>query len=139
MNQIRAVEQDHAVVLFDGVCNLCHGAVRFIVERDPNGYFHYASLQGKTAQELLGRHGLPVTLDSLLLVEQGQIYQQSDAALRICSRLPGAWRMLAWFRIIPRPIRDLIYRFIATNRYRWFGQAEQCLLPSPHLQSRFYE
>lgn len=126
------------IVLFDGVCNLCNGSIQFLVKRDPQAYFRFASLQSDTGQKLQAALGMdPQALDSVILVEGDRWYKESDAALRIARNLPGAWKLLAAFRIIPRPLRDAAYRLIARNRYRWFGKAEPCWLPTPELRGRF--
>ncbi|UJR84788.1 thiol-disulfide oxidoreductase DCC family protein [Sandaracinus amylolyticus] len=131
---------DHPIVLFDGVCNLCHGAVQFIVDRDPRATFHFASLQSDRAAALLREHGrTPPAGDpeSVVLVEDGRIYEHSTAALRIARRLGGLWPALYAFVIVPRFVRDAVYRLIARNRYRWFGRTEQCRVPTPELRARF--
>lgn len=126
------------IVLFDGVCNLCSGSVQFVLKRDPEARFRFASLQSEAGQTIQAEHGLdPGVLSSVLLLEEGRLYRESDAALRIARHLPGAWKLLTVFKIIPRPIRDGMYRFIARNRYRWFGKAETCWLPTPELRGRF--
>lgn len=128
----------NAIILFDGVCNLCTGSVRFIIDRDPQGYFQFASLQSAIGQQLLQPHGLTAApLNSIILLENGQLYTQSDAALRIARRLTGLWPLLRLGRLVPRPLRDGLYGWIAANRYRWFGQAESCLIPTPALRRRF--
>lgn len=126
------------IVLFDGVCNLCSGSVQFVLKRDPEARFRFASLQSEAGQTIQAEHGLdPGVLSSVLLLEDGRLYRESDAALRIARHLPGAWKLLTVFKIIPRPIRDGMYRFIARNRYRWFGKAETCWLPTSELRGRF--
>jgi predicted DCC family thiol-disulfide oxidoreductase YuxK len=126
------------IVLFDGVCNLCNGSVQFLLKRDPQARFRFASLQSDTGQKLQAALGMdPQALDSVILVEGDRWYKESDAALRIARKLPGAWKLLTAFRIVPRPIRDAAYRLIARNRYRWFGKAETCWLPTPELRGRF--
>jgi predicted DCC family thiol-disulfide oxidoreductase YuxK len=130
----------HAVILFDGVCNLCNGFVRFIVERDPSGYFHFVSLQSELGLALLEGHDLPSTsLDSVVLVEGNRVHTRSDAVLRIARGLRGGWPLLTVFRIVPRPLRDFAYDWIAANRYRWFGRKDECMLPTPELRGRFLE
>ena len=126
----------HALVLFDGVCNLCNAGVNFIIDRDPAGYFKFAALQEEAAAPFRTRYALD-TLDSMALVEDGRLYRESEAALRIARHLPGLWRFLYAFIILPRPVRDALYRFVARNRYRWFGRRETCRLPTPDLQARF--
>jgi predicted DCC family thiol-disulfide oxidoreductase YuxK len=127
------------VVLFDGVCNLCNGAVNFIIDRDPAARFRFAALQSSQAAALLAPHGrVPeVEPQSFILVEGGRMYERSTAALRIARRLPGAWKLFYAFIVIPRPVRDAAYRVIARNRYRWFGKAEACRMPTPELRARF--
>jgi predicted DCC family thiol-disulfide oxidoreductase YuxK len=128
------------VVLFDGVCNLCNGAVQFIVDRDPRGTLRFASLQSEPAAELLRAHGkAPPTgdPDSVVLIEDGRVYESSGAALRIARHLRAPWGLLYALVIVPRFLRDAVYRFIARNRYRWFGKSEQCRIPTPELRARF--
>ena len=126
------------IVLFDGVCNLCNGSVQFIIRHDRQGRFRFASLQSPVGQDLQTRFGMdPGRLDSVLLVEGDRWYKESDAALRIACGMSGAWKALAVLRVIPRPIRDAVYRLIARNRYRWFGKQETCWLPTPELRGRF--
>jgi predicted DCC family thiol-disulfide oxidoreductase YuxK len=132
-----------ATILFDGVCNLCNFIVQFIIRRDARGYFRFASLQSAAGQALLAAHGLPLPAaaplppDSVLLVEDGRIYSHSTAVLRISRHLDGGWKWLAAAEVLPRFLRDAGYRWVARNRYRWFGRQESCMLPTPALQARF--
>ena len=130
----------HALVLFDGVCNLCNGAVNFIIDHDPNGYFRFAPLQSDVAQERLARTDAAGSdLDTVVLVEEETVYVRSTAALRIARRLTAPWPLLALFLVVPRLLRDPVYNWIATHRYDWFGRRDQCRLPTPALKSRFLE
>lgn len=131
----------HAVVLFDGVCNLCNSTVHFIIARDPAAYFRFAPLQSASAAALLGDKAPPTDAapDSVMLVEGGKIYQASTAALRIARKLQGPWKLLYGFIVVPRILRDPVYYFIAHHRYQWFGKADACWLPTPELRSRFLE
>lgn len=127
-----------AIILFDGVCNLCNNFVQLVIKHDQRGRFKFASLQSNTAQELL--KSMPAAkrnLDTVVLVENGQYYQQSTAALRILRYLDGGWPLLYGLIILPPFIRDWGYALVAKNRYRWFGQRESCMLPTPELKSRF--
>ena len=124
------------VVLFDGVCNLCNSAVQFILNRDPAGHFQFASLQSKAAARLLGANP-PV--DSILLLQDGRTYTKSSAALRIARGLRFPWPLLSLFLVVPPPLRNLIYNWIARNRYRWFGRREACMIPSKEFQVRFLD
>jgi predicted DCC family thiol-disulfide oxidoreductase YuxK len=130
--------EEPPIVLFDGVCNLCNGSVQFLLKRDPEGRFRFAALQSDAGRRLMAEHGLDVdALSSVLLIEGGRVWQESSAALRIASHLPGAWKLLRVFAVVPRPLRDAVYRWIARNRYRWFGRTETCWLPTPELEARF--
>jgi predicted DCC family thiol-disulfide oxidoreductase YuxK len=133
---------DHPVVLFDGVCNLCNRSVLFLIDHDPAAKFRFAAQQSPVGQELLAQFGVPTsaeTADSIVLIESGRAFRDSTAVLRIVAGLGGPWRLLGGLRIVPRPIRDLAYRFLATHRYRWFGRTEACRIPTPELRSRFLD
>lgn len=131
---------EHPILLFDGVCNLCEASVQFIIKRDPQARFRFAPLQSKTGQELLRQRGLESgELSTMVLLDGGRHYTKSDAALRIARRLSKGWSLLAVAWVVPRPIRDWVYERIAANRYRWFGQKESCLVPTPELRSRFLD
>ena len=130
----------HAIVFFDGVCNLCNGAVNFIIDRDPEGYFQFAPLQSDVARAHLEQApGEDDALDSIVLLEHDQTFVKSTAALRIARRLSGPWSLLSLALVVPRPIRDTVYDWIAHNRYDWFGRRDECRLPTPELKSRFLE
>jgi predicted DCC family thiol-disulfide oxidoreductase YuxK len=132
---------DHPpIVLFDGVCNLCNGAVQFILRNDPKGQFRFASLQSSQGQELLQQHQLPTdNIHTIVLIEQGRSYTQSTAALRIARQLRGLLPLLYAAVIVPPAWRNGLYRWVARNRYRWFGKSEQCMLPKPEYKHRFLD
>jgi predicted DCC family thiol-disulfide oxidoreductase YuxK len=126
------------VILFDGVCNLCNGTVQFILKRDKQSRFKFASLQGEFGQRILSRFDLPESsLNSFILLEGENIYTHSTGALRVLLHLGGVWKILYAFIIIPRFIRDAVYNLIARNRYKWFGKQESCYLPSADISNRF--
>ncbi len=134
------METARSIVLFDGVCNLCNGAVQFIITRDRQGRFSFASLQSATGQARLRQFGLSTNaLDTFVLVEGQKAYTRSTAALRIARRLPGAWRLLYALMVVPRPVRDWVYGLVARNRYRLFGRRDSCMMPTPELKARFLE
>jgi len=130
---------ESTVVFFDGVCNLCNGAVDFIIARDSEGYCQFASLQAELARATLPPEDVAGEPSSIVLREQGVLYRRSTAALRIARKLSGGWPLLYVLMVVPAPIRDLVYRFIATYRYRWFGRAATCRIPTPELQARFLD
>lgn len=128
-----------AVILFDGICNFCNKSVRFIIKRDPDGYFQFASLQGEVGQSLLKKHHMPQYFDSFVLIENDRVYLKSDAVLRICRHLKGAWKWMSMFFIVPKPIRNAVYSFIANNRYKWYGKRDSCMIPTPDIRERFLD
>jgi len=131
---------DNPVVLFDGVCNLCHGSVLFIIKHDSQAKLKFASLQSDYGAEQMRRFNLsPSSLSSVLLIKDGQVFQQSNAALEIGRMLDGMWPVVYAFKIVPLFIRDFVYQWIANNRYRWFGKKEQCMIPTPEIKSRFVD
>lgn len=127
----------HPVILFDGVCNFCDVSVQFILERDPNEIFRFASLQSEAGQGLLKKYHVPEDVDSMILIESDKVYFKSSAALRISRHLQGTWKLLYILIIVPAPVRNVVYDIIARNRYKWFGKKESCMLPSPNVRKRF--
>jgi predicted DCC family thiol-disulfide oxidoreductase YuxK len=127
-----------AIILFDGYCNLCSGSVRFVIKRDPKGYFRFASLQSESGRRLLEAHGLTASR-SIVLLEEGKLYRKSTAVLRICRHLKGLWKLLYILCWIPKPLRDRLYDVVARHRYQWFGKKDECLIPTPELRGRFLE
>ena len=125
-------------VLFDGVCNFCNAAVNFVIERDKAGYFKFAPLQSEIGKELTAKHGIDTTeTDSIVLVEDGKAYTHSTAALRIARRLSGLWSSMYALIIVPKPLRDVLYRIIAKYRYWIFGKKDTCMIPTPDVRARF--
>lgn len=132
--------QKHAIILFDGVCNLCNHSVQFIIQHDCEGYFLFASLQSRMAESLFSAYQIPSSrLGSIVLIEEGRFFTESTAVLRICRRLDGLWKGLNVLVIIPRVIRDALYRRFAMHRYKFFGKKETCILPTPEIRERFLE
>ena len=137
-NNIFAQVDERSIILFDGICNLCNGAVNFIIRRDRKNHFYFASLQSDTGRELLARYLLPVNdFNSFVLIENGQAFTRSNGALRIFRKLDGLWPILYVFIIVPKFIRDGVYNMIAKKRYVWFGKKDACMLPTPELRARF--
>ena len=125
-------------MLFDGVCNLCNGMVRFIIRRDLKRKFRFASLQSENGRQRLEMFGLSGSdFESFVLIQGDRCYIKSTAALKMFRELGGIWTILYVFIWIPRPLRDFLYDIIAKNRYRIFGKQETCLIPTPELEARF--
>lgn len=138
MGEDHKIEQE--ILLFDGVCNLCNGAVNFIIDRDPKNHFKFAALQSDFGQEQLRKLGFSQSdFDSLVLLSQDRVYKKSSAALRIAGKLNSLYPLLKVFLVLPPFIRDGVYDIIARNRYKWFGKRDECRIPTPELRSRFIE
>ena len=133
------MNKEAAIILFDGVCNVCNHTVQFIIKRDPSGYFKFASLQSDVGKALLQQYQLPDTLETIVLIEQGKAYTYSSAPLRVLRHLSGLWKLGTVFLIVPPFIRHAVYKWIARNRYRWFGKQATCMMPTPDIQSRFLD
>jgi predicted DCC family thiol-disulfide oxidoreductase YuxK len=135
-----ASETAHGIILFDGVCNFCNASVKFILERDKEGYFRFASQQSEIGQELIRQYGLDREKnDSIFLIEDGEAYSRSTAALRIVKHLEGGWKNLYYLKFIPKFLCDFTYDLIAKYRYRIFGKRESCMIPKPEWKDRFLD
>ncbi len=129
-----------ATIVFDGVCLLCNGWVKFLLRHDRRARYRFAAMQGQAGRALLQQHGLdPDDPLSFLLVNHSGAWSDSDAIVRVLAGLGGLWRLAAVLRMIPRGLRDIGYRLIARNRYRWFGRRERCMLPTPKQHARFLD
>lgn len=133
------MERNQKIILFDGVCNLCNGAVQFVLKRDKKNVFRFAALQSDVGKQLMTERNIASeTLDSIILIEPGvAYYTKSTAALKIAKDLNGIWNLSYILLWIPESIRDIVYDFIAKNRYKWFGKKDQCMLPTAELRSKF--
>jgi predicted DCC family thiol-disulfide oxidoreductase YuxK len=131
---------ENPVILFDGVCNFCNGAINFVLKQDRKSVFRFAPLQSEAGRRLLQQYNLPTEeFESFVLIDQGKVYKKSNAALRVMNKLPWYWKESQIFRVIPTIFRDAIYDFIARNRYKWFGKKDQCMVPTPEMRSRFLD
>jgi len=131
---------DKPLVLYDGVCHLCNGSVRFIIRRDPAKQFQFGQLQSASGRSRL--EGFPTTgesMNTLVLLEAGKIYTKSTAVLRIARRLSGGWPLFYAFIVMPPFMRDTLYNVVSRYRYRWFGRSEKCMLPSQADMDRFID
>jgi predicted DCC family thiol-disulfide oxidoreductase YuxK len=128
----------HPIILFDGICNLCNGAVQYVIKHDAEAVFQFASLQSEAGQNLLQQYNLPKNnFNSFVLIEEDKVYTKSTAALKVAKQLNGGIKLLYGFIIVPAFIRNCVYNIIASNRYKWFGKKNECMIPTPSLQSRF--
>ena len=133
------MEHQYPIILFDGECNLCNGSVRFLYPRDSQGKLRFANLQSETGQALLTKFSVPTGgFDSFVLVEGESAYTHSTGALRTLRHLRFPWPIIgSGLSILPLVLRDLVYNWIARNRYAWFGKTDTCQVPTQKLQARF--
>ena len=128
------------VLLFDGVCTLCDRTVQFVLDHDRNGRIQFASIQSEAGRVLMSQCGLQSgSVDSVVFVEGDRCHLRSDAALRVARHLAPPWRWLSALRVVPRPLRDKVYDWVAHNRYRWFGTRPACRVPTPETRARFLD
>lgn len=126
------------IILFDGVCNFCNFWVKFAATRDSKKQLKFASLQSEQGQALLEKFKISTkALSTVIFIDEDEVYLQSGAAFRICNYLDGGWKLASYLSLIPKPVRDGLYNFIAKNRYKWFGKTEACMLPTPEMKDRF--
>lgn len=132
------MEQQHAIVLFDGVCNFCNDRINFIIRHDKKDYFRFAALQSEIGKTILSENNIALPhLDTFILVEQGKTYDRTSAALRIAKHLNGLIPIFFAFIIVPPFIRDIVYKVIAKNRYKWWGKKESCMIPNAEVRKKF--
>lgn len=148
-----ANETEHPLILFDGDCNLCNRSVQFVIKRDRQARYRFASLQSEAGKAALlaarntpkgsdvpkGSDGMVTLPDSIVLVQHGKVRVKSSAALAIARGIRWPWPLLAVFWLVPYPLRDLVYDWVARNRLRWFGKREECWIPTPELRARFLD
>lgn len=126
------------IVLFDGVCNFCNGAVNFIIRHDSDKKFKFAALQSDAGQEIVrNRIKKLINVDSIILFEDNQVYFYSTAILKIAKSLGGIWSLAYIFILVPEPIRNWFYKLFAKFRYRLFGKKDLCMVPTPEVRERF--
>jgi predicted DCC family thiol-disulfide oxidoreductase YuxK len=126
------------IILYDGVCGFCDRFVQFVVKRDSSAKIKFAALQSEFAKQLLRKFDLPEeAISFVVLIEDDKNYIKSAAVLRTLKYLDGGWKFFTFLRVIPPPLSDLVYDFIARHRYKWFGKYEQCIIPAAETRSRF--
>jgi len=134
-----SIAPGHAVIVFDGICVLCNGWVKFLLRHDRHGRYRFAAMQGAAGRALLAAHGLdPDDPSSFLLADAQGMHTDSEAIVRVLTGLGGAWTLAALVRLVPRALRDRLYRAVARRRYRWFGTT-RCTIPTPEQRARFLD
>lgn len=138
--QSHKMQDNHPIIFFDGVCNLCNSAVMWVIRNDKKDVFRFAPLQSVSVRVLLKDENINLdNLTSIVLLEDGKVYKRSTAGLRIAKRLGGWVSLMYVFILVPPFLRDGVYNFIARNRYRWFGKRQACMVPTPELRKKFLE
>ncbi|HXW60394.1 MAG TPA: DCC1-like thiol-disulfide oxidoreductase family protein [Myxococcota bacterium] len=125
------------ILFFDGVCVMCNGLVDFIMRHDQREVFKFAPLQGNTAKRLIPQY--VDHINTVVLMDEKGLHTESDAIIRVFSKLGGIYRLVLLLKILPKPLRDRVYSYVSHNRYRWFGKRDQCRLPSPNENSRILD
>lgn len=135
------MEIEKKIILFDGVCNLCNDFIQFVIKRDSEDIFRYASLQSDIGKQLTSERQIDTkTIDSVILIAPGVTYYvKSDAALEIGKHLKGYRTISGVLYLIPKGLRNIVYDFIARNRYKWYGKKDQCMIPTPELKAKFLD
>lgn len=129
---------DTSIILFDGVCNFCNSSVNKIIKHDKKNKFKFAALQSETGKKLLEKYSIDSTkIDSIILIEDDVAFIKSTAILKISKQMNGLYPLAYGFIIIPAFIRNIVYDFIARNRYKWFGKKDSCMIPTEEVKSKF--
>jgi len=138
---MKKMDDSKKIVLFDGVCNLCNNAIQHIIKRDEKDLFRFASLQSEIGIKLVSERNIDTSkIDSIILIEPGiAYYVRSTAALKIWQHLKGYRTLSTVLNLIPSGLRNIVYDFIARNRYKWYGKKDQCMIPTPELKAKFLE
>ena len=140
MHSLEYTSTMSGVVVFDGVCNLCNTVVQTIIRGDPDGRFQFASLQSEVGRRLLEQHGMnTLEPETVVLIRDGRAFTMSDAVLEIVRHMRFPYPLLLVGYVLPRFIRDALYRVVARNRYRWFGRRDSCMMPTSDLRRRFLD
>ena len=138
---LEQLPKNKKIVLFDGVCNLCNNSINYVIDKDKNDVFRFVSLQsdlGKTIKKHIGY--TKEDLDTVILyIPKEAYYLKSTAAIKIINEFGGIWKLMNIFSLIPSPLRDLVYNYIAKNRYKWYGKEDACRIPTPELKAKFLE
>lgn len=129
------LSHSHPIIAFDGVCNLCDGFIQWLTKRDEKKIFRYLTLQSEAGEILLNASGKEK--ETVVLAYKGSIYTYSDVGLNSMKILGGGWKVLFYLSILPKGFRDMVYHFIARNRYRWFGKKDECMVPTKEVRGLF--
>lgn len=136
--EISGLPKNKKTILFDGVCNLCNTSVQFVIKHDKKDIFRFVPIQSDLGQKIISHIGIDTkVIDSIVLYEKDAYYYKAEAGLRILKHLSTIYKPLLVFSILPKALLNLIYDYVAKNRYKWFGKKESCMIPTPELESKF--
>ena len=133
--------ENKKIILFDGVCNLCDKSVQFIIKHDKKDVFRFVALQSDLGKKIIKHIGIDTTkTDSIILYQPGMAYfYKAEAALKITKELGGIYIVLSLFSVLPNSLSNLVYDWIAKNRYKWYGKKDECMIPSPEMKAKFLQ
>jgi len=139
--EVSELPKDKKIILFDGVCNLCETSVQFIIKQDKKDVFRFVAIQSEVGQKIIKHIGIDTSkIDSIILYEPGLSYSyKAEAALTIAKNLSGIYSLLGYLNFIPNSIKNIVYDYIAKNRYEWYGKKDACMIPTPELKAKFLE
>lgn len=137
--EIAELPSDKKIILFDGVCNLCNSSVQYVIQRDKKDEFRFVALQSELGQKIIKHIGIAnANIDSIVLYLPGiAYYYKSSAVIEIAKSLQGFFNYGMLFRLLPNAFRDVVYDYIARNRYKWYGKKESCMIPTTELKAKF--
>ncbi|WP_273566945.1 thiol-disulfide oxidoreductase DCC family protein [Maribacter halichondriae] len=133
------MKKDKKIILFDGICNLCNRSVQYIIKRDKKDVFRFTALQSEIGEKLVSERKIDTSkVDSIILIDPGvAYYTKSEAAIEIAKEIGGLWSVFRLFQWVPASIRNIVYDFVARNRYSWYGKKDQCIVPTPEIKAKF--
>jgi predicted DCC family thiol-disulfide oxidoreductase YuxK len=139
--EIESLPIDKKIILFDGVCNLCDASVQFIYKHDKKDIFRFVAIQSELGQKIINHIRVDTSkIDSIILYEPGiSYYYKAEAALLIAKELSGVYSFLGYLNFIPNGVKNIVYDYIAKNRYKWYGKKDACMIPTPELKAKFLQ
>ena len=139
IDELKSLSHHHPILFYDGVCHLCNGFVNTVIEQDDQGLIKFCTLQDEAGQQVSEALSIPHALDTTIGMKDGKIYTHSDVLKMVIDTLGGKWLILKPLYVFPKGFRDMIYNWVARNRYRWFGEKDQCMIPTPDIRERFLD
>ena len=137
--EIEALPKDKKIILFDGVCNLCDATVQYLIKRDNKDVFRFVALQSELGEAIINHLGVDRSkTDSIILYEpEKAYYYKAEAAIKIAGAIGGIYKLMNVFSILPKGLNNIVYDYIAKNRYKWYGKKTECMIPTPEMKAKF--